>query len=747
MRIRPIALLPLVWVILQTGPLLASETTPAPSTASNEPRRPTVAIVLGGGGAHAVAHLGVLQELERQRVPIDLIVGTGMGGLIGGLYASGMTLAEIQDFLLDTDWPDVFDPDTRREDLSFRRKRDDEDFLIKYRVGIKDGQAQLPTALVPNEKLARLLQSTLAHTKGAKSFDQLPIPFRTVGMDLISGEEVVLAADSLDRAILATLSSPGTLPPVEIGGRLLITGSLLNNIPIDVAREWGAELIIVVDIGPYTRAAEELNSVFAIVDQVGHLLQRHNSVTSLSLLRDSDIVIRPAVGPAKETDFSSLDERLALGVEAVTAIAENLSAIRLSNVQYEKLVYARVLKRTLNPVITAIELDNDSSVDDGLILAQLGQSLNAPLDKEQLEEDLRKIFGIGAFSTVDFALRPVGDNESAVLELRTVENRTGNRFWRFGISLQDDFEGNSAYTGSASLTWTQLNALGAEWRSVLRIGERQQVSTEFYQPVDKLGRYFVSVGGGFVERNVNIFSSDEIIGQSRIREVTGVLSVGRVFGNFGEFRVGILRGTGTTRANIGSGIPTIDFDIGGISASATYDTFDNVYFPKHGASAGLAWVGQRQSQGSSLDVDIVSGSVATVRTWGSHSLLGAFDFATQLDDVLGAQNLLSTGGLFKLSGFQRDELSGRHTAVGRLIYYRQIRSNPLRGLLDASLYFGASLEMGNAWQNSSDISFSKSRLAGALFVGADTFIGPVYFAGGLAEGGHSALYLFVGRPF
>lgn len=747
MRIRSIALLPLVWVILQSGPTLASETTPAPRTDSNALERPKIAVVLGGGGAHAIAHLGILQELERQRVPIDLIVGTGMGGFIGGLYASGMTLVEIQDFMFGTDWPDVFDPDTRREDLSFRRKQDDEDFLIKYRVGIKDGQAQLPAALVPNEKLARLLQSTLAHTKGIKSFDQLPIPFRAISMDLISGEEVVLASDSLDRAILATLSSPGTLPPVEIDGRLLITGSLLNNIPIDVARELGADIVIVADIDPYKRTAEDLNSVFAIVDQVGHLLLQRNSAASLSLLRDTDIVIKPAVWPAKETDFSSLDERMTHGADAVAAVSEGLSAIRLSEFQYQKLTSERVSKRSSDPVISAIELNNDSGVDDALILAQLSQTLHAPLDKEQLDADMRKIFGIGAFSSVEFALRPEGDDERAVLELRTVENRTGNRFWRFGISLQDDLEGNSAYTGSASLTWTQLNDLGAEWRSVLRIGERQQVSTEFYQPVDKLGRYFVSVGGGFLERNVNIFSDDDIIGQSRVREFTASLSVGRVFGNSGEFRIGFLRGTGTTRSNIGSGIPTVDFDIGGISAAATYDTFDNVYFPKNGARAALTWIGQRQSQGSSLDVDILTGRLATVRTWGSHSLLGGFDFATQLDDVAGAQNLLSTGGLFTLSGFQRDELSGRHTAVGRLIYYRQIGSNPLRGLLDASLYLGASLEMGNAWQNSDDISFSNSRTAGSLFVGADTFIGPIYLAGGLAEGGHSALYLFVGRPF
>jgi NTE family protein len=738
MRIRLAAMLPLLWAIYQPDIVIAQNVIA-------EGERLTVAVVLGGGGAHAVAHLGALQELERQRVSIDLLVGTGIGGLIGGLYASGMTLADIQDFLFETDWPDIFDPDTRREDLSFRRKRDDEDFLIKYRVGIKDGQAQLPTALVPNEKLGRLLQSTLAHTKGIESFDDLPIPFRTVTMDLVSGEEVILDSGSLDRAILATLSSPGTLPPVEIDGKLLITGSLVNNIPVDVAREWGVDVIIVADIGPYTRPADDLNSVFDIVDQVGHHLQRQNSIASLSRLRDTDIVIKPAVGPAKETDFSSLQERLSRGSEAVLAVEDRLADVRLSSTQYDQLAQNRSADRTLDPVITAIEISNDSDVDDALILARLSQPLNAPLDKEQLDADMRKIYGIGAFSSVDFNLRRQEDD--VVLEIRTVESRTGNRFWRFGISLQDDLEGNSAYTGSASITWTQLNSLGGEWRNVIRIGELQQLSSEFYQPVDRRGKYFVSIAGGFEERNVNEFSGRDIVAQTRVQQIVGQLNVGRIFDNSGEFRMGLLRGTGNSRSNIGSGIPSIDFDLGGAIASAAYDTFDNIYFPKNGAQASLGWVGQRQSLGSSIDVDILSARVAAVRTWGTHSLLGVLDVETQLEDAAGVQNLLSTGGLFNLSGFQRDELSGRHTAVGKAIYYRQIRSNPLRGLLEASLYFGASLELGNAWQSSDDVSLSNSLLAGSLFVGADTFIGPVYFAGGLAEGGNTALYLFVGRPF
>jgi len=712
--------------------------------ATNE-QRPTVAVVLGGGGAHAIAHLGALAELERQNVPVDLIVGTGIGGVIGGLYASGMTTEEIREFFLTTDWRDIFDPDTQREDLSFRRKRDDDDFSIKYRVGIKDGQAQLPAAMVPNEKLARLLQSKVAHTKGINDFDDLPIPFRSVSMDLLTGEEVVLESGSLDRAMLATLTAPGTLPPVQINGRHLVSGSLLNNLPTDIALRMGVDVIIVADVGPYLRTAEEINSIFGIVDQVGHILQRQNSAESIAALRDSDIVIKPTLGPATETDFSSLEEPIAEGARSVTAVVSRLTNIRISDSEYQRFMAVRQEKRTTDPVIAEIVLANDSPVDDALILAQLSQPLDAPLDKEQLDLDMRKIFGIGAFKSVNFSLQPQGDE--AILQIRTIESNAGNRFWRFGVSLQDDLEGNSAYTGSASFTWTQLNRLGGEWRNVLRVGEIQQVATEFYQPVDQLGRYFVSATASFDENNANTFENGEIIDQSRVRRVLGQLSVGRIFGNSGELRFGAVFGEGTTRSNIGSGVPSTKFDVGGMLASATYDTLDNIYFPKRGATASVGWTGLRQSMGATLDVDVMTGSFGTARTWGDHTLIGSLKVQAQLKDVAGVENLLSTGGLFNLSGYQRDELSGRHTAVARAIYYRQIRSNPLRGLLDASIYLGGSLELGNAWQASSDVSFGNSLTAGSLFVGADTFLGPVYFAGGLAEGGKSALYLYIGRPF
>jgi len=727
-------------LMLISTPSLAAEG--GPSGVSSD--RPRIALVMGGGGAHAVANLGVLKELERQNVPIDLIVGVGVGGLIGGLYASGMSIDEIGTLLTQTDWPEIFNPDTRREDLSFRRKQDDDDFLIKYKVGIKDGQAQLPKSLLPNGKFGWLLQKVTANTKGLGSFDELPISYRAMTMDMVSGELVALDGGALDRALLATLAAPGTLPPVEIDGRLLVTGSLLNNLPVDVARAWGADIIIAVDVGVFTRPVEDLNSVFRIVDQVSHLVQKDSTKRGIAQMHEADILIQPRIDPDAETDFSNIDETIAAGQAAMVAASARLAPLGIDQAGYVTLVSKQAARRILDPVVTRVIVTNDSRVADEVIESKINQPLNAPLDKQQLESDLRDIYALGAFQTVEFDLLDEADGKA--LEIRTVEDVTSRKFWRFGVSLEDDFQGNSAYTGSASFTWTQINRLNAEWRSVLRIGEFQQLSTELYQPVVDSGKWFVSVGAGFVERNVNAFVDDEIVQQFRVEEIAGQVAAGRVIGNTGEIRLGIMRGEGKARVNIGPEMPSQKFDLGGWIASAAHDSYDNVYFPKRGLNAAITWNGQRESLGSTIDVDIVAGNLGAANTWGAHSLLTSVTLQSQLNEVEGVQNLLTIGGLFNLSGYQRDSLSGRHTGVARAIYYREIRSNPLRGFLRATMYLGGSLELGNAWQDSDDISLSNSQLAGSVFVGLDTFIGPVYFAGGLAEGGESAIYLFIGRP-
>ena len=309
---------PLVFcLVFPSGVVAADDESPTVAAAE----RPKIALVLSGGGAHAVAHLGVLQELERQRIPIDLVVGSGLGGLLGGLYAVGMSPDEIGALIKSTDWIEIFDPGSGRQDLSFRRKQDDGDFLIKYRVGIQDGKAQGATGLVSTGKLAWLLGGATLDAKYIDDFDQLPVAFRAVALDLLTGEEVDMASGSLELAILATVAAPGTFPPVRFEDRLLISGGLVNNLPVDIAKKWGADVVIAVDLPVHQSTADEINSIFAVLDQVGSMQLQKSRSRGLGLLDDTDILIAPDAQPVGNQDFAGLIAAARAGQEAARAAA------------------------------------------------------------------------------------------------------------------------------------------------------------------------------------------------------------------------------------------------------------------------------------------------------------------------------------------------------------------------------------------------------------------------------------------
>ena len=728
-------------LVFMSGLAAADDELPAIAAAD----RPKIALVLSGGGAHAVAHLGVLKELETQRIPIDLVVGSGLGGLIGGLYAGGMSPNEIGALIESTDWIEIFDPGSGRQDLSFRRKQDDLDFLVKYRVGIQDGKKQGPTGLVSTGKLAWLLGGATLEAKEVDDFDQLPVAYRAVAIDLLTGEEVDMASGSLDQAILATVAAPGTFPPVTIGNRLLISGGMINNLPVDIAKEWGADVVIAIDLPVHQLTAAEVNSIYAVLDQVDNMLLEKSRTRGLALLDDNDILIVPNAEAVGEQDFAGLIAAAQAGLAAAQAAAPQLAGLSLGEAAYAQFVADKARKLLGDSTIVAIKLDNQSDVADGLIEVHVTQRLDEKLDMKRLEHDLREIYAMGLFKTVDFSVDRGPDG--ATLNIIAIEDKSREKFWRFGLNVEDDLEGNSAYSASASFTWTQLNSLGGEWRSVIRIGERQQLATQFYQPLDQRGRWFVEPSIGFFERNINTFVGDDIQSQFRVTDYRATVAVGRVLGNVAEVRAGLSRGTGESTVNIGPDQPSLDFDTGAFFASVRYDTIDNPFWPRFGIGADLSWQAERESLGADADLDFLISGLSIPRSWGPRTLIGAFDVQAQVNTGPGVQNLLLTGGFLNLSGFPRDSLSGRYTGVARLIYYERVGINLLRGMLDTPLFVGASLELGNAWQDSSDISFSNSLLAGSVFAGLDTIIGPVYLAGGLAEGGHSAFYLFIGRPF
>ena len=294
-----------------------------------EAGKPKVGLVLSGGAARGLAHVGVLKALEEQGIHIDAIAGTSMGAVIGGLYASGYKIDELEKLALSIDWKEALSDAPEREDVPFRRKQDDRDFLVKQKLSFRDdGSLGLPLGVIQGQNLALLLESLLAHSSDIRDFDKLPIPFRAVATDIVNGEKVVFRKGHLPQVIRASMSIPAVFAPVEINGQLLVDGGMVDNIPVDVAREMGVDIVIVVDIGTPLRGRKELNTVFDILNQSITLMTRSNSEVQLASLKPDDILIQPVLASYGTTDFGRSADIINAGYRATQILEKRLASLR-----------------------------------------------------------------------------------------------------------------------------------------------------------------------------------------------------------------------------------------------------------------------------------------------------------------------------------------------------------------------------------------------------------------------------------
>ncbi|MGH8222831.1 MAG: patatin-like phospholipase family protein, partial [Woeseiaceae bacterium] len=250
--------------------------------------RPRIGLVLGGGGARGAAHVGVLKVLKELHIPIDCIAGTSMGAIVGGLYASGLGPEEIEREIREMDWDDVLEDQPPRPERQFRRKRDDDLYLVKKQLGYESGQLKLPLGYIQGQKLDLELARLTQHVAAISRFDELPIPFRAVATDIETGDEIVLSSGNLARAIRASMAVPGAFDAVEMDGRLLVDGLVTNNVPLNVAREMGADIAIVVDVGTPLKKRSEITSALAIIEQYSNIVAQQNVSRQLDTLRETD---------------------------------------------------------------------------------------------------------------------------------------------------------------------------------------------------------------------------------------------------------------------------------------------------------------------------------------------------------------------------------------------------------------------------------------------------------------------------
>jgi NTE family protein len=726
---------------LATASAFADQSTAVDS--EDEDSRLRVGLVLGGGGARGAAHIGVLQELERLQVPVDAIVGTSMGAIIGGLYATGMSAAELEELVGSLDWADAMSDDPNRDDLSFRRKQDDREAPIDLELGLRGTELVLPKGAIQGQKLDLLLRNLTLGVSHIQDYDDLPIPFRAVASDIERGEAWIMGEGDLALSIRASMSVPAIIAPARVDGRLLVDGGLVGNLPIEVMQIMNVDVIIAVDVEFPLYSPEDLDSVLKISEQMLTILMRNEKLRQLDQLGEDDILIQPELGIYASTNFADILETIEPGQAAAHAQADKLAGLALD----EKAWREHLAKRG-HPAEPVTQLAFVRVVHDGVLAhevleSKLTVSAGDPIDHEVLAQNANKLYGLQLYEQVSYAL--VETEEGTGVEYRARRKSWGPNLVNFGVSLEDDFDGSTAFNVFARLTRSGINSLGAEWRSDLQLGTDPRIVSEFYQPLSFDSRFFVAPRIEASQTNLNAFTAEQPVARYRLTEGEVGFDTGMDLDRKGELRFGLFRGLGRSDVRIGdTALPNVDYQTGGAFARLRFDTLDDAFFPTDGFLGDVKWTLSRPGLGADYRFDTFEIEVMRTLSRGRNTYQVGLGYATTLESDDTVQDYFPLGGFLRLSGLERGEISGPHAALAKLVYYRRIGETS--GLLDTPIYLGFSAEAGNVWQDRSDMDFGTMLWNGSLFAGFDTLIGPVYFAAGFGEGGNSNFYLFVGKP-
>jgi NTE family protein len=751
-----------LWLAASAATLAQNQPDSAAPQVSAPAHRPRIGLVLSGGGARGIAHIGVLKVLEEQHVHIDAIAGTSMGAVVGGLYASGLSATEIERIVTSLNWQDAFRDRPPREDLTLRRKQEDQNFLVKFPLGIRGHKLVLPKGLIQGQRLNQMLRRLTLPVARITHFDDLPTPFRALATDLETGDAVTIDSGDLTSAMRASMSAPGVFAPVDRDGHLLVDGGISENLPIDIARSMGVDILIVVDVGTPLLTRDKLNSVGVISNQMIAILIQHNSKEQLEKLKPEDLLISPALGDTSSFDFGNVKRVIAVGERAARGSADRLAALAMTPHEAELYAQRREAARQVAPPRIDFVQVNPGSKNYSERLNGLFDDLTGkPLDPDAVARRMTTLYGEGSLDTLDYQV--VQENNHYGLSLDARGNSIGPNYVRFGLSLQEDFQGNSTYDAAMRFVMSEITRSGGEFVWDLQIGQTSLVATELFVPLSEFSGWFIDPHARIAASNIPWFgiqpkNSTKVdqteIAQYRLHTYEYGLDFGKQFGNWGEIRTGIQREEGHSHLEIGdpndpvlNNQPNQDFGVRDYFVRFSYDRLDDVNFPHNGQQASMQWDANRNVSGVDQVTNQVTFSYVGALSFGRNTgVLSSNAGVTLEPNVTDVRLLYPLGGFLNLSGLRQNSLMGPDFAIARLLFYRQIgRGGP--GYFDVPTYIGMSFETGNVWQSRGAMSFGSARKDGSIFLGMDTFLGPVYLATGFDQHGDEAFYLFLGRTF
>lgn len=714
---------------------------PMPVGADEMQDRPKIGLALSGGGARGGAHIGVLKKLEELSVPIDYIAGTSMGAIVGALYASGYSPAEIETLMEETDWGTALTDRPKRRDRTMRKKDLDRQLLIPYRVGFNKGSFQFPMGAVEGQHLDQMFHRLLLHVAQVEDFDNLRVPFRAVATDLETGEEVVIGHGSLPDAIRASMSVPPFFAPVQVDGHLLVDGGMANNLPVSVVREMGADIVIAVDISTPLLAGKELDSVLSVAEQLTSFLTRRNTEVQLASLTPQDILLVPDLEGVSSADFTHAAEAATFGYEAASNFGSELAALATRQAQTESR-FAHSPASISNPMIQFITLNNQSALDDEIILSRIGASPGQAVDLQALDRNMDEIYSLDVFQSVTYSLvdNPAGQRG---LLIDALPRTWGPNYLQLGLEFSDDFSGNSDFKASAAYTRNALNPYGGELRVLGAFGREDELHFDFYQPIDKAARWYVESDLYYRRDRFDVYQESQLISRLDIGGVGASLDLGRNFDttNRVSLRYNYFRGDADQRVGPTGLVVDDNVRVGELVLKYEHDSLDSVYFPTEGFANSLAYSYASDALGAGSDYEQAIFQASKAWSFGRNIILAHAEGAYSFDDLAPLERWFRLGGFARLSGLIPDQLFGRHMGLASLTYMRKLVDMDI-----APVYAGITAEAGNVWEFEDDISAGDLQNAGSLFLGAETPIGPVYLAWGYHESGDTTWYFYLGNP-
>jgi NTE family protein len=721
--------------------------------AAATPVQPRIGLVLSGGGARGSAHIGVLKVLEQMRIPIHAVAGTSMGSLIGGGYAAGLSAEQLEQRVTAVDWNDLFNDDPPRAKWPPRRKQSSERPTWDFTIGVRNGEFQLPKGVMSGQKVQLFFNDLVKGVERVQRFDELPIPFRAVATNLENGDMVVFDSGPLPVAMRASMSVPGLFSPMDYDGHLYVDGGLVRNLPIDVARQMGVDVIIAVNLGSSYLPRDKLGTVLGVTGQMIAILTEQNVQVSLKQLDPNrDVLIVPDLGNITSGDFARAPEAIATGVAAAYKAAPELARYSASEEEYATWREARFgpgypVERVGEVRVAGLERVNPA-VFEPLKESQEGK----PFDRASLAEGIQKVYGKSEFERISYRFQPQQDADDLLI-VDAIEKSWGPGYLSFGLGLSSDLKGGYFFGIRGTYTQTWINRLGAEWTASATLGNAPSVYTEFYQPLNLERLAFVAPYLSYDLDPESVFIDDQRVARYDVTRGRAGVDAGTTLRGV-ELRAGGY--LGMTDVSLDTGSPELPQGYvtdSGVRGRLVYDTLDSAWAPRSGTKIALEMLNPLTAFGADVEYTRTLLTAQTAYSSGPNTIMLKLMAGSSFGETMPYYDQFALGGFLRLSGYATDQFRGSDMAFGSLMYYRRIAELP--AFIGRGLYLGGSFDVG--WLSAGEagdsmtggnevLSPEATRYGGSIFFGSDTLIGPAYLGFGLSGDGDGAIYVLIGRP-